>query len=103
MALATKANALNADAAAGWYHATLYLNYYLTGDYERALELIRQVPDQQALVSNIDYLPILSQLGRKAEALEKWQKVLAEDPSSSAESFVNSTSSGTFVKRTAPS
>ena len=88
VALATKANALNADAAAGWYHATLYLNYYLTGDYERALELIRQVPDQQALVSNIDYLPILGQLGRKAEALEKWQKVLAEDPSWSAESFV---------------
>ena len=87
VALATKANALNADAAAGWYHATLYLNYYLTGDYERALELIRQVPDQQTLVSYIDYLPILGQLGRKAEALEKWQKVLAEDPSWSAESF----------------
>ena len=43
VALAEKANALNPDAAAGWYHATLYLNYYLTGDYERALELIRQV------------------------------------------------------------
>jgi tetratricopeptide (TPR) repeat protein len=45
VALATKANALNAAAAAGWYHATLYLNYYLMGDYERALELIRQTPD----------------------------------------------------------
>jgi tetratricopeptide (TPR) repeat protein len=88
VALATKANALNADAAAGWYHATLYLNYYLTGDYQRALELIRQTPDQQALVTNIDYLPILGQLGRKAEAFEKWQKVLAEDPSWSAESFM---------------
>ena len=49
VAMAEKANALNADAAAGWYHATLYLNYYLTGDYERALELIRQDPDQQSL------------------------------------------------------
>ena len=87
VALATKANALNADAAAGWYHATLYLNYYLTGDYERALELIRQVPDQQTLVTYIDYLPILGQLGRKQEALEKWQKVLGEDPRWSAESF----------------
>jgi adenylate cyclase len=87
VALATKANALNADAAAGWYHATLYLNYYLTGDYERALELIRQVPDQQTLVTYIDYLPILGQLGRKQAALEKWQKVLGEDPSWSAESF----------------
>jgi tetratricopeptide (TPR) repeat protein len=88
VALATKANALNADAAAGWYHATLYLNYYLTGDYERALELIRQTPDQQALVSNIDYLPILGQLGLKQEALEKWHKVLGEDPSWTAESFI---------------
>jgi tetratricopeptide (TPR) repeat protein len=87
VALAEKANALNADTAAGWYHATLYLNYYLT-DYERALELIRQTSDQQALVTNIDYLPILGQLGRKAEALEKWQKVLAEDPSWTVESFV---------------
>ena len=59
VALAKKANALNADAAAGWYHATLYLNYYLTGDYERALELIRQDPNQETLYSYIDYLPIL--------------------------------------------
>ena len=28
------------------YDATLYLNYYLTGDYERALEVIRQDPNQ---------------------------------------------------------
>ena len=65
VALATKANALNADAAAGWYNATLYLNYYLTGDYERALELIRQDPSQEALYSYIDYLPILGELGLK--------------------------------------
>jgi tetratricopeptide (TPR) repeat protein len=88
VALAEKANALNADAAAGWYHATLYLNYYLTGDYERALELIRQDPNQETLYSYIDYLPILGQIGRKEEAREKWQKVLGEDPSWTAESFV---------------
>ena len=35
VAMAEKANALNADAASGWYHATLYSNYYLTGDFER--------------------------------------------------------------------
>jgi TolB-like protein/class 3 adenylate cyclase len=88
VALAEKANALNADAAAGWYHATLYLNYYLTGDYERALELIRQSPDQEALYCYVDYLPILGQLGRKEEAHEKWQKILGEDPSWTADSFV---------------
>jgi TolB-like protein len=89
VSLATKANALNADAAAGWYHATLYLNYYLTGDYERALEMIRQDPNQQAFYTYIDYIPILGQLGRKAEALENWKKMLAEEPSWSAESFKN--------------
>ena len=38
VALAEKANALNADAATGWYHHTLFYYYYLKGDYERALE-----------------------------------------------------------------
>ena len=89
VAMAEKANALNAGAAAGWYHATLYLNYYLTGDYQRALELIRQDPNQDAtLYSYVDYLPILGALGRKEEAREKWQKILGEDPSWTAESFV---------------
>ena len=86
--MAEKANALNADAASGWYHATLYSNYYLTGDFERALELIRQDADQQSLYHYIDYLPILGALGRKEEARENWQKILAEDPSWTAESFV---------------
>src|SRR5262245_47752444 len=88
VALAEKANALNPDAAAGWYHATLYLNYYLTGDYERALELIRQDPNQETLYHYIDYLPILGALGRQEEARENWQKILGEDPSWTAESFV---------------
>ena len=89
VAMAEKANALNADAAAGWYHATLYLNYYLTGDYERALQLIRQDPNQDlTLYSYIDYLPILGQLDRKEEAREKWQKILGEEPGWTAESFV---------------
>ena len=44
VALAEKANALNADAAIGWYHATVYSDY-LKGDYEHALELARQNKD----------------------------------------------------------
>jgi tetratricopeptide (TPR) repeat protein len=87
VALAEKGNALNADAAAGWYQATLYLNSYLTGDYERALELIRQDPNQEALYHYVDILPILGALGRKDEAREYWQKILGEDPSWTAESF----------------
>ncbi len=42
VALAEKANALNAEAAAGWYHSTVYTARYLNGDYERALEVARQ-------------------------------------------------------------
>ena len=70
-----------------WYHSALYLNYYLTGDYARALELIGQDPNQETLYHYIDYLPILGALGRKAEALEMWKKILAEDPTWTAESF----------------
>ena len=87
--LAKKAHALNADAAWGWYEATLYLAYYIMGDYERALEVIRHTPDQQAFVTSLDYLPILGQLGLKSEALEKWKRMIEEKPGWTAESFDN--------------
>jgi adenylate cyclase len=89
VALVRKANALNADAAAGWYHVAMYRYYYLNGDYERALDLIRQDPDQQAIHTYINYIPIYGQLGRKKEALENWHKLLQEERSWSAESFEN--------------
>ena len=87
VALAEKAYALNADAAAGWYHTTMYLDSYLHGDYERALELIRQDPGRQSAYLYVGYIPIYGELGRKQEALENWRKLLAEQPNWSAESF----------------
>ena len=87
VALAKKANALNADAAIGWYQETLYYDYYLNGDYERALEFRRLHPDQQAIHAYIEYIPVYGQLGRKQEALENWHKLLAEDHGWTAESF----------------
>jgi adenylate cyclase len=89
VALLKKANALNADATAGWYESTLSNYYYLNGDYERALELTMQNPDQKTFYTYIDYLTAYGQLGRKQEALENWRKLLAEDRSWSAESFEN--------------
>ena len=86
--LAEKANALNADAAVGWYHHTLYYYYYLKGDYERALEFRRLHPDQQAIHAYIEYIPVYGQLGRKKEALENWRKLLADAPGWTAESFL---------------
>lgn len=87
VSLADRANALNAHAAAGWYHAALLFDYYLKGDYERALEMRRQHADQQARHAYIEYIPIYGQLGRKREALENWQKLLQEDRATTAESF----------------
>ena len=87
VALAEKANTLNADAAVGWYQHALYYYYYLKGDYERALEFRRLHPDQQAIHAYIEYIPVYGQLGRKKEALENWRKLLADVPGWTAESF----------------
>ena len=87
VALAKKANALNADAANGWYQSTLHYDYYLKGDYERALEFRRLHSDQKVIYAYIEYIPIYGQLGRKREALENWHKLLNEDPGWKAESF----------------
>jgi tetratricopeptide (TPR) repeat protein len=88
VALAKKANALNADAAIGWYQEALYYDYYLNGDYDRALEFRRLHPDQQAIHAYIEYIPVYGQLGRTQEALENWGKLLAEVPGWTAESFL---------------
>jgi adenylate cyclase len=87
VALAEKANALNADAAIGWYHHTLFYYHYLKGDYERALEFRRLHPDQQAIHAYIEYIPVYGQLGLKQEAQENWRKLLAVVPGWTAQSF----------------
>jgi TolB-like protein len=87
VALAKKANELNAAAAAGWYHAAMYYDYYLQGDYQRALEFRRLHLDQQAMHAYIEYIPVYGQLGRKQEAQENWRKLLADVPGASAETF----------------
>ena len=87
VALAVKANALNANAAIGWYQATLYYDYYLKGDYERALEFRRLHADQHAIHAYIEYIPLYGQLGRKQEALENWRKLLEIDRGWTAKNF----------------
>src|SRR5262245_8245206 len=108
VALVERANALNDDAAQGWYHSTMYLNDYFNGDYKSALEMIRKSPDFQSGVkyAYMDYIAICGQLGRKRDALGKpelrcsddtevaapsantaWQKVLKDDPGASARTF----------------
>ena len=87
VALAKKANALNADAATGWYHSTVYTAYYLSGDYERALEVAKQNQQWEMFYSYLKIIPIYGQLGRKQEALEAWHMLLKQYPGASAASF----------------
>jgi adenylate cyclase len=91
VAIVKRANALNSDAAQGWYHSTMYINDYLNGDYKSALTLIKQSPDFQSGVeyAYLDYMWICGQLGLKDEALEKWREVLKKDPSASTKTFEN--------------
>jgi adenylate cyclase len=87
LALAEKANALNPDAAIGWYHATQVYDSYLKGDYPRALEFRRLHPDQHAIHAYIEYIPIYGELGRKQDAQEMWRKLVADQGSWTAENF----------------
>jgi len=89
LALVTKANAINPDAAAGWYHSTIYTADYLNGDYRHALEVTRENPQSDWFFAHIEYTPIYGQLGMKQEALNIWHKLQAEVPGASADTFAN--------------
>jgi TolB-like protein len=89
VALVTKANALNPDAAAGWYHSTIYTADYLNGDYRHALEVTRQNPQSDTFYAYIEYTPIYGQLGMKQDALNIWHKLQAQVPGASADTFAN--------------
>lgn len=85
--MVTKANTLNPDAVVGWYHSTMAYYYYLKGDYERALEIVRQDTNRQSPYLYLAYIPICGQLGLKQQALDNWQKLLKEDQGWSAETI----------------
>ena len=87
VALAEKANALNPDAATGWYHSTVYTAAYLRGDYSRALEVAQQNQDQEMFYSYLEIIPIYGQLGMKQEALEAWNNLLRQYPGATAKTF----------------
>ena len=74
MALAEKANALNPDAATGWYHSTVYTADYLNGDYEHALEVARQNQDAEMFYSYLEIIPIFGQLGLQAGSARRLEK-----------------------------
>ena len=85
--LAEKANALNADAAAGWYHSTVYTAAYLSGDYDRALKVARQDQQQEMFYSSLEIIPIYGQLGMKQQAIDAWHKLREQIPDARAATF----------------
>jgi TolB-like protein len=87
VALAEKANALNAESAIGWYHSTVYTADYLKGDYAHALEVARRNQDAEMFYSYLEIIPIFGQLGMKQEALDAWKKLQAQLPDASAKTF----------------
>jgi len=87
VALAEKANTINADAATGWYHSTVYTADYLRGDYKHALKVARQNQDAEMFYSYLEIIPILGQLGLKQEALDAWKKLQTQIPNASAKTF----------------
>lgn len=87
VALAEKANALNAASAIGWYHSTVYTADYLKGDYAHALEVARRNQDAEMFYSYLEIIPIFGQLGMKQEALDAWKKLQAQLPDASAKTF----------------
>jgi adenylate cyclase len=87
VALAEKANALNAEAASGWYHSTVYTAAYLKGDYRRALEVAKQNQDAEMFYSYMEIIPIYGQLGMKREAAEAWEMLQKQYPGVSAATF----------------
>ena len=87
VALAEKANALNADAASGWYHSTVYTAAYLQGDYDRALEVAREDKQQEMFYAHLEIIPIYGQLGMKQQAIDAWHKLRALIPDARAATF----------------
>ena len=105
VALAKKANALNAEAASGWYHSTLSIRILLEGRLRaRARVSPTAHGPKRDVLPYLEYIPIYGQLGRKREALENWRNLLrgichARRPKASR----TGTACGTFAMRTSPS
>ena len=87
VALAEKANALNADAASGWYHSTVYTAAYLNGNYQGALEVARRDEQQEMFYSHLEIIPIYGQLGMKQQAIDAWHKLREQIPDARAATF----------------
>ena len=77
VALVAKADTLNPEAAAGWYHSILYYDHFFEGQYAEALSIISQSPAQNLFETVAKYGIAYAKLGRQADA-EIWAAKLNE-------------------------
>ncbi len=84
IALVTKANALNADAAAGWYHSAKHYDFFRKGDFQQALNIVLTHPQQDILPTQWKYVVAYAELGQLDKAREHFKKCVALDPTWSA-------------------
>ena len=78
--LVTKANALNAGSAHGWYHTALFYDYFRQGQYQRAVDIIQFHQAQNLVETQQKYVAIYAELGNIDKAREHWNKCVEFDP-----------------------
>ena len=105
VALVERANALNSDAAQGWYHSTMYLNDYFNGDYKSALDLIGQSPDFQSGVkyAYLDSSGFAANSASSRKRSKNGARCARRTPARRLKPSRTGTACGTFVMRTSPS
>ena len=77
--LVSKANALNPATAAGWYHSAMHYDFYRKGEYQKALEMVRQHPLQDIIHTQWKYVAAYAELGNLEKAREHWKKCVEID------------------------
>lgn len=89
VALAKKANVLDEYAASGWYHTTLYYDYYLKGEYDAAIEIIAGHPNQNLAETVVKYVMAYGAMGDAERAMEYWRTCLEIEPDFSPQKLID--------------
>jgi TolB-like protein/class 3 adenylate cyclase len=80
IALITKAKALNAEYAAGWYAPAMHYELYRNGKYRESLDVVKAHPEQQILHTQWKYVALYGELGDRQKAQEHWEQCKKLDP-----------------------
>lgn len=78
-ALIERAHELNPYATGGWYHSGMFYKHFRLGEYEEALNFVRQGPSQELSENFVKYVSVYGQLGEIEKGLEFWRKFEAQE------------------------